>query len=647
MLRKIRENTGSLVVKVILGLLIISFAAWGVGDMVTYRSQDLPVAEISGEEITRTELEDEVRREIARLNPQFGNRLTEDTARMLGLPQSVLGRMITDVLLAGEATDLRLAVSDAVVRDEVRANPAFQSALGGGTFDRQRLQMVLRQFGLSEAEYLERVRADVARSMVIDTVEIGLVPPAPLARAVFDYREEKRFARTLFVSDADVGVPGEPTDAEMRTFHKENAETFTAPELRALTLVVLRADDLVDPDLVTDDDVAKAFEAQADTLGAPERRRLSQMFLADRATADKAKQALAGGRDFVEVAQELAGMDKEGTDLGTVSKSEVIAELADAAFAASAGQVTEPIPGPAGVGFFLVKVHEILAAEDASLDTAAADLRDRLARERAVDSLYTLVNQLEDELGKGVTLEDAARTLNLTAQQIPAIDRIGNGGDGQPLVDLGIPSGPVATSAFETEEGDDSTILEGGDEAYFVLRVNKVTAPALRPFETVQQAVRDAVIAERRRDVTLSLARNLADRLKGGEDAQALATEFGARLAETKELKRYHSRAQSGIPGQLLTDIFTLTPDDTAVTRADDGYYVSKVTRIVAADATAEHDGLVAAERELAAIMKNDLVTQLAAGLRESQGVTVNEDVLRTVLDPSALPMPTSQSTGY
>ncbi|HCS70140.1 MAG TPA: peptidylprolyl isomerase, partial [Rhodospirillaceae bacterium] len=89
MLRQIREKTGSLVVKIILGLLVISFGAWGIGDMVQFRPDDQPVAEIAGKELSRRDVENEVRREMARLNPRFAGQLTPETARLLGLPQSV------------------------------------------------------------------------------------------------------------------------------------------------------------------------------------------------------------------------------------------------------------------------------------------------------------------------------------------------------------------------------------------------------------------------------------------------------------------------------------------------------------------------------------------------------------------------------
>jgi peptidyl-prolyl cis-trans isomerase D len=635
MLRQIRERTGSVVVKIILGLLIISFAAWGVGDMVQFRAEDQPVAEVAGTELTRRDVENEVRREMARLNPRFAGQLTPETARMLGLPQSVLGQMVNDILLNAETRDLDIAVSDKIVREAVRSSNAFRSNLGAGGFDRQKFQAMLYQFGLTEQEFLDRARRELARGQLLDTVEAGVVAPRVLAETFYRYREETRTAETLYVTDAQAQITAEPADEELRAYHKDNPGPFTAPEYRAVTLVMIDAKDLADPAGVTNEDITKAFEEQKDSLNTPETRTLSQMVLADQDTAEKAAKMLAEGRSFTDVAKELAGMDEAGTDLGKVTRDDVLDEIAEAAFSTPAGSVSAPVSGPGGI-FYIVKVREVEPGQTATLDAVKDQLKASIAHERAIDHLYTLVNDLEDNLGKGATIEEAARSQNIKPIKIPAIDAQGKGADGNPVAGLPENAAPIAAAAFDTEEGADSTLRELGGEAFFVLRVDKITKPALRPFETVKDQVKEAVIAERRRNAALGFAKQLADRLKGGDDPKVIADETGAVFAETLKLKRYMPRSESGIPGQLLQDIFTLQSGETKVTRAEGGYFVSMVKSITPADPGADTTGVTAMKGELEGLWKDDVVTQLAAALRKEKGVSVNENILRQVLNPAA-----------
>ena len=636
MLRQIRERTGSLVVKIILGLLIISFGAWGIGDMVQFRADEQPVAEVAGQELSRRQVENEVRREMARLNPRFGGQLTQETARMLGLPQSVLGQMINDILLTEAANSMDIAVSDNIVREAVRTSNAFRSNLGAGGFDRQQFQNMLYQLGLTEQQFLERARRELARGQLIDTVEAGVVAPKILAETFYKFREETRTAETLFVTDAAAQIASQPSDSELRTYYTDNPGPFTAPEYRAVTLAVIDAKELADPAAVTDADIQTYFDEQGDALGAPEKRKLAQMILPDKETAEKAAAALAEGRPFAEVAKETAGMDAEATNLGDVTKDEVLAEIADAAFATPADSVTAPLPGPGGIGFYIVKVDSVTPAKTVTLADVKEKLRGDIARERSIDRLYELVNRFEDDLGKGVSIEAAADALAIKAVKIPALDAQGNGPDGKPAPGLPATPGAIAQAAFETEEGLDSTLRELGDDAFFVLRVDTITKPAVKPFETVKEQVKEAVMAERRRDAALAFAKQIADRLKAGEQAKAVADETGAVFAETKELKRYLPRSESGLPGQVLQDVFALEQGAAKITRGEGGYFISRLKSVTPADPAADTAGVDGMREELAGLLRDDLVTQLAGALRQEKGVTVNEAVLGQILNPAA-----------
>lgn len=638
MLAELRKSAGNVVAKVILALLVISFGAWGIGDMIKFRAGDKPVAKVGDVKFDRYDLDTEFRREVARLNPRFGNRLTLDTARALGIPQAVLGRMINEALINTEAQDLKVAISDDIVRDEVHASPAFRSQLGTGGFDRNRFQVVLQQNGLTEKEYLRQLRAEIARAQYLDSVEAGVKAPTVLADAIYRYEQEKRVGETLKILDSAMPAPAQPDDAAMRKYHKDNAARFTAPEYRAITLLMIRAADLVDPAAVTDDELHKAFEDRAASLSVPERRTLSQIILQTKDAAEKAHAALVQGQDFDAVAKQFADMAPDATDLGTVTQQDVIAEIADAAFKAPEGGVSAPVKGPGGFGWYLIKVRKVEAGHDATFDEAKDKLRTTLAKEKALDALYSLANKIEDDIGGGRTLEETAQDLSLKTVRIPAVDKGGRGADGKPAAGLPANAGPIAASAFETEELAVSTLQELGNEAFFILRVDKITPPALRPFETVKTDIAQAMAAEARRDAAHQAAMTVQARLKNGESLETLAQEYGALIGQTKALTRSGRPDRQDLPPQIAGDLFALASGagEAAITRAADGYVVSRVMRVIPADPVADKDGHQATVQALTQDMKDDLIAQLTTNLREDIGVTINEAAVRQVLDPSS-----------
>ena len=98
MLEAIRKRTASIFVKGLLGLLVVSFAIWGIGDVFRGGGGTTAVAQVGNVEIRPDQFNTELQREMNRLRTVFGGELDLERARALGLADSVLGRMINDVL---------------------------------------------------------------------------------------------------------------------------------------------------------------------------------------------------------------------------------------------------------------------------------------------------------------------------------------------------------------------------------------------------------------------------------------------------------------------------------------------------------------------------------------------------------------------
>ena len=145
MLDLLRRQTGSWIVKAFLGVLILSFAVWGIGDIFRGPS-DATVATVGDVEITRSQFGDAYRRELDRLNRRLGRQLDADQARQLGVENLTLQRMINRALFDQVASGYGLTVSDGDLAADIRSDPAFRGELG--RFDPLYYRDVLRQLGL-------------------------------------------------------------------------------------------------------------------------------------------------------------------------------------------------------------------------------------------------------------------------------------------------------------------------------------------------------------------------------------------------------------------------------------------------------------------------------------------------------------------
>ena len=532
LLEAIRKRTGSIVVKVLLGLLILSFGLWGIGDYVGGVSTARSVADIGDVEISPAEFQNEVRRELNRYRMVLGDRFTFEQAETLGIVDAVLRKLISQTLFHLGAEGLDVTVGDDEVRKRITGDEAFQGAVGG--FDRARMLSALQTMGLSEDQYIALVRDQVARDQLVGSVAAGARVPDRLAERIFRHRKERRVAETVLIADAAVtGLP-EPDPAALEQYHRDHATRYTAPEFRALTVIRLDAADLAEEIAVSDTELREAFEAREDEFNTPERRAVEQMIFEDEETARRAREQLLRGRAFAAVAREVANMDADGIDLGSVTREEMLPEVAAAVFTLGAGAISAPVASP--LGWHILRIGAVERERRKSLDEVRDSLAEEIAMERATDGLYELANRLEDALGGGATLEEAGGRLNLGLVRIAAIGPKGRDRDGKPIADL--PRGQFLTVAFETGAGEESTLIEAGSDGYFILRVDAITAPELRPFATVRGRVADDWTEERRRDRAKELAEHVLERARSGASLDALAAEVGGELTVTPPFDR-------------------------------------------------------------------------------------------------------------
>ena len=351
MLTAIRNHTKSILVKALAGILVLSFALWGVSDMFAPGSIPSLVFEVGDVEIGPREVEYDIRREINRLRPILGDQFGVDQARSLGIIESVVQRKINDTAIYLAAKELGVAINDDLVLTEIRNTPGFQSL---GSFDQGRFRQALSQNFMNQNDYIVQVRRRIGRNQILESFSIQTAPKR-LVDTVYRHRQEKRTVDTVYIADsAQKNIP-EPDSAALEKYHKDNAVTFTAPEYRALTVVRLEASDLAKDVEVSEADLKETYEAREDEFMVQESRRVMQMILASEEEAKKAEKALSEGRDFSTVALEVAKMDISTIELGRLTRSGMpFPELVEPVFSLKEGANSAPVKSPLGWHLFHV-----------------------------------------------------------------------------------------------------------------------------------------------------------------------------------------------------------------------------------------------------------------------------------------------------
>ncbi len=620
MLGTFRDKILSWGAKILFALLIVSFMLWGVGDYIGPATQADEVAAVGSVKISGNDLQDQVQTSTRRLSAALGQPVTNEQARAFGIVDQTLETMVQRALFQESANQLGLLVQPEMAAREIRDDGRFKSVTG--EFNRNIFDQAVSQMGLNEALFLQRYQRDILRGQMLSVLNMSNKAPRTLAETLYRYRNEKRVAELIRINHSSMTNLPTPSQAELETFHKENARQFTAPEYRTVTMVRMKPETVAETIDVTEDRIKEKYENRIDEFSQAERRKLQQILVSDEAKAKAIASRLATGEDFAKVALEEANLKPADLDLGTLSKRELpLPELADAAFQVTTGATSQPIK--TSLGYHIVKVLEVTPASQKSLAEVHTQIKDEIALSLAVDSLYNIANKFEDDLGAGATIQEAAEKLNFRAVTINKIDAQGQDDTGTPVAD--VDQNPnIVRLIFDTEEGQESPLTDFDEAGFVIVKVTGITPPTLRPFDTVRTQVETAWRADQQALAAEKISASLLDELKGGKPLSQIAQDRGTEVMTTPAFTRNGAGLTENLPGQLITDLFALKSGEYTSVAGNGLHFLARLKDIVAAQPVAEAEAMDGLSRQLSQALVNDLTIQMANALQTKLGVTIN-----------------------
>ena len=622
MLRGIRKASsnwlGKAIMSVVMGVLILSFAVWGIADIFKGFGQST-LAKIGSTEISTDQFRQLYTEKLQQLGRQFGRPLTMDQARAFGLDRQVLQQTIAEAALDEEARRMGLGMSDAETMRMIYADPNFKGV--SGAFDPQRFQATIRQFGFTEQRYIADQRRVSLRRQIAGTVSAGLEPPKVMIEALSRFQNEQRSVEYVKLDTAQAGTIDAPSPETLAAYFDEHKTQFRAPEYRKLSFVIVNPEEIGKWASVSDEDAKKRFEERRGTLGTPEQRQVSQIVFPNADEAAAARSRIASGTSFEDLAKER-GLNPADVDLGTIAKSAIIdPAIADAAFSLPSGEVSQPVQGRFGVA--LVKIGKIEPGVEPSYESVAANLKKEIAAERARAQVADLHNKMEDERGGGAGVVEAAQKLGLAAVTIDAVDRSGRLPNGQLVSN--IPRGlDVVSQAFSSDVGVDNDPIQfnGGYVWYDVLAITPSRERSLdevRP--QVEARWRDDQIASRLRNKATEMVQKLDQGGKLADEAAAV----GAKLETAAGFRR--DATLPDLPAGAITAAFRAAKDAAGQTAGAGGseWIVFRVTDVNLPPVDLASEDIKKMKETLQRGLTDEQVAQYVTKLESEIGTLINQ----------------------
>ena len=623
MFETLKKSLGKTIGTVFIALLVLSFAVWGIGDVFRRGvGGGNVVVSVADFEITLPEAERQFDQSLREMRQRSGRTIERDQAMAMGLGQRVLSQLIRDRTVEAHAQSLGIVVDDKSLAQLVAANPIFQV---GGRFDKNRFDELLRSNGMTEQSYLDLVRQDELRRLMVLSIGAAAAPPKIAIDLLHKYRDEQRQGRVLVVqADKIPDVPA-PTEADLAAWLKDHQAEYRAPELRSFVLATMQPEDLAPEIEVSEDSLRQTFQERVGQFTKPATRSVLQLTAPDEATLAQARTRIQAGESAKAVATAMAGQGVALQDLGDVAQGSFPDPAVEKAiFAAPAPGVSETTRTAFGNAVMFV-IRSAMPEGKKSFAEVRQQLRDEAALAQATDDLPNLENVVQDKIAGGASLEEAAKSGGFAVRQIERIDQTGNDPAGH-AVEPPLPE-PVLQTAFSSPQGVVSPMNPLPDAGAYILRIDKIEPERDRRLDEVRGEVKDAWLANTRKERAKALATGIAAQLQPGRNVEQIAASNpAAAIVQIGPLKRDDLGETNDLDPQAVEKLFATAPGDLPKTPVELplGYGLVVTDKVIPA-APGGEDTLTA---EIGGEMTGDLIEQYEQALLKRFPPVVHERVL-------------------
>ncbi len=611
---------GRFVMTVVLGLIIVSFVVWGIGDMFRESVSD-KVAEVGGAVITVQQFQSALQNLMYQYQTQTKIGLTNAQAHALGLDSQVLQRLIAEAALDRRAGSLGLAISDDAIAAAVRADPNLLDA--SGQFSRARFDAALRDSGLSERGFFASQSKAYLRQQIELALADGLNAPKSLVDALARVDAQSRAIDYLVLPPAAAGeIPAPATDA-LKSYFEDRKGNYRAPEYRGFTILLASPAVLAKPAEVSEEDAKALYDKVRDArFMVPEKRKLQQIVFANEAEAAEAAAKIKGGASFDDIVK-ARNLKPGDVDLGETTQAGLFDHaIAEAAFALPEGGVSDVVKGQFGP--VIVRVVAITPPTVKTFVEVEDVLKKEIAADRAAGDVQTLHDKIEDARVAGKSLTEAARDLGLETRAIAAVDAQGLDPAGAAVA---LPEKALLLrSVFASDVGVDDAALQTQDRGYLWFEVAKIEPARDRTFDEVKDAVEKQWRADEVARALGAKALDMVKQLDAGATLASLAQPAGLEANSAADI---HRRGGGGLAESVVSAVFATPPNGAGSAATPEGRVVFKITADVTPPTDANDPAVKAAAERLAGALRSSLITQYVTALERELGVRIHDDVLQ------------------
>lgn len=631
MIEKFRSYKDSIGIKIFLGILMLSFGVWGVGDFIGAGGLDPSVAlRIGKTEIRADEFQRRYTSELERFKQSMGPSATAEESFRRAIAQALIQDMTRTATIDAAGRAMNVVIPRDTLFTLIRGEKVFADPTTG-EFSQMQFAQVLAQANVTERGFVDMFEQDLRSQRMIRPIAANAGAPKSLADTIFAYRGESRVADTLLVSAANLPLTKTPTDEDIKKVYDANLSTFTAPEIRKVSTVLLTAKNMVKPEDITDADLKAFYDQNSARYKTAAKRHVVQVVFESEAKAQAAKDGAKPGESLTALAERLKAGDV--VDMGDLAQDSPLAKTIAVVFVLPANEISPPVQTE--LGWHLFEVTSISPEQVKSFDEVKEQVRTAVAADKGTNAMYDASVRLEDQVSAGASMEDAAKTVGGTLYTFE-MDQNGNTPFGAAIDNIPDRQAFIR-AAFSLQSGTDSGLKEtAGRDGYYVLKVESITPPKPKPLAEVKAQATVMWERQEREAMAKDIAEKAAAKITASTALNTLeAADKRLSYAALGPVTRFGEAPPQGAPvdvrrvsPELLEPLFNAKIGDVVTASVADGVVVARLKEIVPAQAAKPESGYTQLADSFKTAIGNDLMEEMSRAFGKRYPLEVNNTVV-------------------
>jgi len=568
------------VMQIVLGLIAITFATWGIESYTRFAGSGDAVASVNGSDISRREYEDQLRVQQDQIRRMFGNRIDPSAFDNPEMRRAVLDQMISQRVVAVEAAKRNLVMSRDAVIEAITQAPEFQE---NGKFSAALYSAYLQQRGLSDQANVAQLQSQLPLARLVGAVSETAIVPHTVAQRLAAIESQQREVSQATIPAKQFLAQVKIDPEKVKQYYEANQAQFRTPERVRAEYVVLSADALAKQEPASDDEIKQAYAQRAASFRVDEQRRASHILVK---TKEEAQRIFAEVKKnparFAELAKQHSqdpGSAQKGGDLGWFGRGMMVKPFEDAVFDMKQGEVRVV---PSEFGFHVVRLTGVQEAKTRPLEEVRKELAADIARQKAqkkyAESAEAFSNMVYEQ---SESLKPAAERFKLQVQTTGWVTRSAH-------QELGALDNPKLLAALFSR---DAIANKRNTDAIEVAPNTLVAAHVIEHQPETQRKfdeVKDEITEQLRGQEALKMAE------KDGMDKLALLQKGENASLSWSAPKLVSRRDAQGLPAEVLRKVVAADvqklPAYVGMPMGDSGYLIARITKVVEGKPSAEDD---------------------------------------------------------